>query len=99
VVRARLNNDNSERFGLMGIAREDGRPNPQQSRQMLRKLIDGRTIVHPREESAELEFCCALGKLIAGLHVPKAVVTPAGFDDSCTDADDLSVEVYGLVPR
>ena len=83
----------------MGIAREDGRPNPQQSRQMLRKLIDGRTIVHPREESAELEFRCALGKLIAGLHVPKAVVTPAGFDDSCTDADDLSVEVYGLVPR
>jgi len=62
----------------MGIAREDGRPNPQQSRPMRRKLIDGRTIVHPREESAELEFRCALGKLIAGLHVPKAVVTPAG---------------------
>ena len=54
--------------------------NPQQSRQMLRKVIDGRIIVHPRDKSAELEFRCSLGRLIAGLHVPKAMVTPAGFE-------------------
>jgi hypothetical protein len=45
---------------------------------MLRKLTEGRITVHPREESAELELRCSLGKLIAGLHVPKVMVTPAG---------------------
>jgi RecC C-terminal domain len=63
--------------------------NPQQSRQMLRKLIDGRIIVHPREESAELEFRCSLGKLIAGLDVPKAMVTPAGFEPAISTSEGL----------
>jgi site-specific DNA recombinase len=52
----------------------------QQARQMLRKLIDGRILVHPRDGEAELEFRCNLGRLIARLVVPKAMVAPTGFE-------------------
>jgi hypothetical protein len=52
----------------------------QQARQMLRKVIDGRILGRPGDGEAELEFRCSLGRLIAGLRLPKAVVTPAGFD-------------------
>jgi hypothetical protein len=52
----------------------------QQARQMLRKLIDGRIVVHPRDGQAELEFRCSRGRLIAGLVVPKAMVAPTGFE-------------------
>src|SRR5262249_30005629 len=56
------------------------RQHVQQARQMLRKLIDGRILVHPRDGEAELEFRCSLGRLISGLVVPKAMVAPTGFD-------------------
>jgi hypothetical protein len=38
---------------------------------MLRRLITGRILVHPREGEAELEFRCSLGRLIAGCTCQK----------------------------
>ena len=43
-------------------------------------LRAGRILVHPREGDAELAFRGSLGRLLAGLVVPKVVVTPAGFE-------------------
>jgi hypothetical protein len=37
------------------------RAHAQQARQMLRKLIDGRILVHPRDGEAVLEFRCTAG--------------------------------------
>ena len=74
----------------------------QRNRQVLRKLTVGRLAVTPNEDRTEFKITGTglLEPLIErALGVPKALVTPAGFDDFCTDADNLSVEVYGLVPR
>jgi len=52
-----------------------------QARQMLRKVIDGRILVRPGAGEAELELRYNLGRLIAGLRLPKAMVTPGGHWD------------------
>ena len=71
------------------------RAHAQQARQMLRKLIDGRILVHPRDGEAVLEFRCTAGRLIAGLVVPKAVVAPTGFG-SLASLFDIAFEGLAL---
>jgi hypothetical protein len=67
------------------------RAHAQQARQMLRKLIDGRILVHPRDGEAVLEFRAPP----AGLVVPKAVVAPTGFG-SLASLFDIAFEGLAL---
>jgi hypothetical protein len=59
------------------------RANVQQARQVLRKLIVGRLVVTPNEDRTEFKVTGTglLEPLIErALAVPKALVTPAGFE-------------------
>jgi hypothetical protein len=73
---------------------------PIQARQILRKLLDGRLVFTPGQDTRGRFYDVAghatLGPVLAGTFLAKAMVTPGGFTEGCSEPFAFNIDVIAL---